>query len=49
VAQVINKLFIVLGSLSGLAFLVNLMAKNISLERMRLPEVLKLSLKWEEH
>jgi hypothetical protein len=49
VAQVINKLFIVLGSLSGLAFLVSLMAKNISLERMRLPEVLKLSLKWEEH
>lgn len=49
VAQVIDKLFIVLGPLSGLAFLVSLIAKNVSLERMRLPEVLKLSLKWEEH
>ena len=49
VAQVIDKLFIVLGSLSGLAFLVSLIDENVSLGRMRLPEVLKLSLKWEEH
>jgi hypothetical protein len=33
VAQVIDKLFIVLASLSGLAFLVSLTAKNLSLEK----------------
>lgn len=33
VAQVIDKLFIVLASLSSLAFLVSLIAKNVSLEK----------------